>query len=643
MNKGNKGITLIALVITIIILLLLAGIAVASLTGENGILKRTKEANIRTRYTSAKEIVNIKLMDIITICYSEGKEYNLVEIARGMKEANEITIEKYYHKDTALLKPGIIENLVNLKGIVVSVNQYPEFKFLIGEKGQIIGVLEDEIKEETGIDQFKPINKFEEEKFGEEIENKEEPENTIVEVPIIKEDTDITKPIEITTYIAIKNNTINTLNLTGIENIKYNVLEKTENIEIKNNIVKANNQADSKDSSKIDVTGIYQGQNYTNHIVIYVEIKNKTTVEDAEENEKEAFAIYTAQDLVRLRELINYNIGSTQNAVLMNDIDLSSVCYQVDGTISNDISWEPIGSINYYDGIFDGRGNKITNLYINTNESLQGLFSVVTENGILKNFTIGGKIETTGSWVGLAVADTSGRTIEITSTADSIVKGNAGVAGIVGIENLESSFIRKCINNATVSSSDSLIGGITAVAYGTITQCGNNGNITTQKGSIGGVIGSLIKNAIIDNCYNKGNITANGKSDSYSNIGGIAGVMQGKATYCYNRGNVYGKYGQVGGISGNSYQMGNNIVEYCYNTGTITGSRGGSIIGQSTGTSFNFCYWTSTNAGNGNGGNYTNSSQLEEDVLKSYANNLGENFRDDTKNINNGFPILEWE
>ena len=36
--KNNKGITLIALVITIIVLLILAGISIAMLTGENGIL-----------------------------------------------------------------------------------------------------------------------------------------------------------------------------------------------------------------------------------------------------------------------------------------------------------------------------------------------------------------------------------------------------------------------------------------------------------------------------------------------------------------------------------------------------------------------------------------------------------------------------
>ena len=42
--KNNKGITLIALVITIIVLLILAGVSIAMLTGENGILNQASKA-----------------------------------------------------------------------------------------------------------------------------------------------------------------------------------------------------------------------------------------------------------------------------------------------------------------------------------------------------------------------------------------------------------------------------------------------------------------------------------------------------------------------------------------------------------------------------------------------------------------------
>lgn len=51
----NKGITLIALVITIIILLILAGITIATLTGQNGLLKNAKTAKETYTIEEAKE------------------------------------------------------------------------------------------------------------------------------------------------------------------------------------------------------------------------------------------------------------------------------------------------------------------------------------------------------------------------------------------------------------------------------------------------------------------------------------------------------------------------------------------------------------------------------------------------------------
>ena len=56
---NNKGITLIALVITIIVLLILAGVTIATLTGENGILTRASEAQIKTRIEQVREQVNL--------------------------------------------------------------------------------------------------------------------------------------------------------------------------------------------------------------------------------------------------------------------------------------------------------------------------------------------------------------------------------------------------------------------------------------------------------------------------------------------------------------------------------------------------------------------------------------------------------
>ena len=53
--KKNKGITLIALVITIIILLILASITVATLTGDNGIITKAIEAREKTEQAGVEE------------------------------------------------------------------------------------------------------------------------------------------------------------------------------------------------------------------------------------------------------------------------------------------------------------------------------------------------------------------------------------------------------------------------------------------------------------------------------------------------------------------------------------------------------------------------------------------------------------
>lgn len=51
-KKYNKGITLIALVITIIVLLILAGITIGTLMGENGILTRARKSTRRNQKSS---------------------------------------------------------------------------------------------------------------------------------------------------------------------------------------------------------------------------------------------------------------------------------------------------------------------------------------------------------------------------------------------------------------------------------------------------------------------------------------------------------------------------------------------------------------------------------------------------------------
>ena len=71
-NKKNNGITLIALVITIIVLLILAGVTIATLTGENGILTNARKASEQTEIGDEQE--KVKLSAIGAIAENNGEE-----------------------------------------------------------------------------------------------------------------------------------------------------------------------------------------------------------------------------------------------------------------------------------------------------------------------------------------------------------------------------------------------------------------------------------------------------------------------------------------------------------------------------------------------------------------------------------------
>ena len=58
-NERQKGITLIALVITIIVLLILAGVSIAMLTGDNGILIQASDSKIETAVGTVKEQIKL--------------------------------------------------------------------------------------------------------------------------------------------------------------------------------------------------------------------------------------------------------------------------------------------------------------------------------------------------------------------------------------------------------------------------------------------------------------------------------------------------------------------------------------------------------------------------------------------------------
>ena len=85
----EKGITLIALVVTIVVLLILAGVSISMLTGENGIITQASKATIENCHATVK--------DAISLAYNEYQ----TELKTSEKQNNffDFLIEKNYIKE----------------------------------------------------------------------------------------------------------------------------------------------------------------------------------------------------------------------------------------------------------------------------------------------------------------------------------------------------------------------------------------------------------------------------------------------------------------------------------------------------------------------------------------------------------------
>ena len=78
--KENKGITLIALIITIIVLLILAGVSISLVVGENGILGRAVTSKEKSEVAEAKERVWLE----VDGSYDETGKINLDDLNNGL-------------------------------------------------------------------------------------------------------------------------------------------------------------------------------------------------------------------------------------------------------------------------------------------------------------------------------------------------------------------------------------------------------------------------------------------------------------------------------------------------------------------------------------------------------------------------------
>ena len=98
--RSQRGITLIALVVTIIVLIVLAGIAISMTVGGNGIFAKAREAKRLQITSEAKEKIGTEILDAQVEAIQRNEELEQAQV--------EDIISKYGtlqdDKDTIILK-----------------------------------------------------------------------------------------------------------------------------------------------------------------------------------------------------------------------------------------------------------------------------------------------------------------------------------------------------------------------------------------------------------------------------------------------------------------------------------------------------------------------------------------------------------
>ena len=112
-TKNTKGITLIALVVTIIVLLILAGVSIAMLTGNNGILTQGKRAKEEQAHAAVKEGIMLLYNE-----YRTKQEVNASKVQEETKVASTELVKIAENEGTE----GATENLGTFKDFIQSKN-----------------------------------------------------------------------------------------------------------------------------------------------------------------------------------------------------------------------------------------------------------------------------------------------------------------------------------------------------------------------------------------------------------------------------------------------------------------------------------------------------------------------------------------
>ena len=135
--KNNKGITLIALVITIIILIILAGVSINLIINNDEIIGKAEQAKVETEKQTATEKMNLKITNIQIEAYTKTQELpNLQKLADNLCEDNEIQYVTLASNKVASLEKITVGEA---ESIFTKMKDYP-YEFEINSSLQLASV-----------------------------------------------------------------------------------------------------------------------------------------------------------------------------------------------------------------------------------------------------------------------------------------------------------------------------------------------------------------------------------------------------------------------------------------------------------------------------------------------------------------------
>lgn len=295
---------------------------------------------------------------------------------------------------------------------------------------------------------------------------------------------------------------------------------------------------------------------------------------DGFENNR-TFVISSAADLYGLASIVNDSTGDYKNEqfsgdtiILGSDITINTATLDPeadgwDATGASYIPWTPIGKTGEaFNGTFDGRGNTINGIYVNTTESNAGLFGVATNS-----------------------------TIQDLEIKNAYFTSSASVLGsIVGYSN--NTKLMNIYSNAYVEADANSVGGMIGQISGAseeknISGCWFDGTAISKQ-RCGGIVGyyaadgeSSIKNSLVT-----GTVRTTDTSQQNASTGGIIGRTHKPTNYgdslleissCIVTGTVTGsctaKNPHVGGVIGWRQNTANLDITDVYTTTQIIGTQ----------------------------------------------------------------------